>query len=288
MIAFSFDHKSLTRLDLPASDLGSALAAFSHGPYTVFRVYPGNRLLRFSGHYQRLVYSAEQMKLPFDFSEPVVRRVLFDAVQNIDFKNPRVCLLAPAATPGILVILLEPFNPPSAEEYSLGVRVGLAEHARLQPAVKDSAFAQNRDRFRGRESAVHEVLMHDAGGNILEGLSSNFFAVLNGELRTAGEGVLGGITRIIILGVAAQVLPIHYQPVRISELKMLSEAFISSTSRGVLPVVEVGGNTIGDGEPGPVTTAISRLFNAQVEAELEPILPGPAGISDTGKGSRER
>jgi branched-subunit amino acid aminotransferase/4-amino-4-deoxychorismate lyase len=106
---------------------------------------------------------------------------------------------------------------------------------------------------------------------LLEGFSSNFYGVLDGELRTSEEQMLYGIARRIVLEVAADLLPGRLEPVRRVELPGLQEALLSSSGRGVVPIVQVDECRIGDGAPGPITRAIQAGYDAWVERHLEPI-----------------
>jgi len=106
-------------------------------------------------------------------------------------------------------------------------------------------------------------------GDALEGLSSNFFGVKNGTVFTAEEGVLPGITRSLILESISELgIPLVRQPVKAEDLRLLDEAFVSSTSRGVLPVVKIDDDTISH-VPGELTTTIARNFNGRVAMRLE-------------------
>ncbi len=113
--------------------------------------------------------------------------------------------------------------------------------------------------------------MVDQSGFILEGLSSNFFAVKEGSLRTAGENVIVGTTRALVLELAADLAPIVLEPVCVSELGAVSECFITSVSREILPVVRVAECIIGKGRPGDVSRELLRRFQAYVRASSEAV-----------------
>ena len=99
--------------------------------------------------------------------------------------------------------------------------------------------------------------------------SSNFYGIKDNELRTAGEDVLPGIAQLIVFTVAPQLIVLRRDALHQSELSSLSEAFITSSSRGIIPVIEIDGEAVGDGAPGPRTMAIRRAYNHWVEAHLE-------------------
>ena len=107
--------------------------------------------------------------------------------------------------------------------------------------------------------------MLDSAGRILEGTGTNFWAVREGVVYTAGEGVLEGITREILLQLVAELdIPLRLEAVSSADIATLDEAALSGSSRALLPVVSIAGQTVGDGRPGPVTRRILAAYNAFV------------------------
>jgi branched-subunit amino acid aminotransferase/4-amino-4-deoxychorismate lyase len=138
--------------------------------------------------------------------------------------------------------------------------------------VKDTGFIPIARRAYGELApGVEEGLLLADDGSILEGLSSNFFGVLAGSLRTEEERVLPGITRALTLEVAEARLAVIRRAVRQDERRHLGEAFITSASRGVLPVARIDDETVADGRPGPHTRAIIQAFDALVRREAETV-----------------
>ena len=122
--------------------------------------------------------------------------------------------------------------------------------------------------YRQLPSGIEEGLLLE-DGEILEGLSSNFFALFDGSLRTEEERVLLGVTRSLVLEVAETLVPVERRALRASELARASEAFLTSVSREVLPVVRVDGAPIGDGRVGPTTRRIIESFAALASRTAE-------------------
>jgi branched-subunit amino acid aminotransferase/4-amino-4-deoxychorismate lyase len=169
-------------------------------------------------------------------------------------------------------VSLEPFQPLPAALYEEGVAARTLPIHRDNPHSKDTRFIATADRaYRDLPPGVHEGLIVAEDGSILEGLSSNFFAVLEGRLRTEEARVLLGVTRALVLEIAQKHLPIDLIAVRRRELPASSESFITSVSREILPVVEIDGERIGEGRPGPRTKALREGLAALVEREAEEI-----------------
>jgi D-alanine transaminase len=88
-------------------------------------------------------------------------------------------------------------------------------------------------------------------------------------LRTEEERVLLGVTRSLVLEAAGAVLPVERRAVHREELPRLAEAFVTSVSREVLPVVTIDGRAVGEGRVGPVARAVMAGFGALVLREAE-------------------
>lgn len=123
---------------------------------------------------------------------------------------------------------------------------------------------------RGLPSVVpYEYLLLDDGGRILEGTGTNFWAVRDGVVYTAGEGVLEGVTREILLQIIPDLgYPVRLEAVGVDEIGTIDEAALSGSSRAFLPVVEIAGQPVGDGRPGPITRRILAAYNAFVEENI--------------------
>ena len=129
----------------------------------------------------------------------------------------------------------------------------------------------------GQPSAVglpYEYLLLDSAGRILEGTGTNFWGVRDGVVYTAGEGVLEGITREILLQIISELgIPLRLEAVSAAESAALDEAALSGSSRAFLPVIEIAGQTIGDGRPGPLTGRILAAYNAFVADNVKVAAP---------------
>jgi D-alanine transaminase len=114
--------------------------------------------------------------------------------------------------------------------------------------------------------AFEAVFVHD--GIMIEGASSNTFAVVGGVLRThpATHRILAGITREVVLELAAELgIPVAEQSVTLQELAGASEVMVTATTADVMPVVRVDGRVVGDGRPGPIARELHRALLARME-----------------------
>ena len=270
---FRAHQSQLEELPSQASSLNETRPPPDSGIYTVFRIYPGRKVLRFHEHVARLAHSAELLGMPYLLNESWLRTAIYRAIMKVGLDTLRVRIMVPARFPDTFVIALEPFRPVPEEVYASGVHVALAIIQRHHPTAKDTRFIEFRENLRKQHPEVYEILIQKSSGEILEGMSSNFYAVLDGKLHTAGEYVLPGVSRSVLLQIAPKVLEVAFDPIHVNDLASVEEAFLTSASRGVLPVVQVADQVIGNGIPGPRTMQLRMHFRVQVQVELEPLLP---------------
>ncbi len=241
------------------------------GVYTITNTFQTTRVLKFDAHLTRLENSALRASIPFQADRVRLRAALRQMIAKADYGDVRFRITLPAANPDHLILSLEPFKPLPAEVFANGVRcVTIEGAARRQPGAKTTDWMHDRTKIEAAlPPEIFTALLLDDAGDILEGLSSNFYAILNGMLRTAGHGVLPGIAQQVVFEVAPAVLPIRQDAVHVSEIPMLDEAFITSASRGIVPVVAIDGVSIGDGLPGGQTKALREAYLAWVTGHLE-------------------
>jgi branched-chain amino acid aminotransferase len=139
--------------------------------------------------------------------------------------------------------------------------------------AKTADFILARNSRPGDPRFFDYLLLDDDGNAILEASTSNFYAISGGTLWTAADGILEGITRKIILHLAPQLnIPLRLEPIPLEALPRCDEAFISSSSRGLVPVVAIEDETIGSGQPGPVTRRLMEAYEAYVAQALKPAI----------------
>ncbi len=238
-------------------EISSSLPA---GVYTTFRTYSGLKIIKFKEHVNRLEDSARIMGLSISLDITNLRKVIQKIIleykannsdgetkyQNLPMQmqqisDLRIRIILPLDKMKLdknlkAYILVEPLRIPTLESYREGVEILTACLERSNPEAKLTQFIQTSSTIRKvLPSGVEEAVMVDNRGFVREGMSSNFFVVMNSKIYTAEIGVLAGITREIVLN-CIQVLgiPTIFEPIHISHLPLVEEAFItSSSSRGI-------------------------------------------------------
>ncbi len=263
--------EGLQPVDYHAESLADAARYELDGVYTVTNTYDTTKVLKLSAHLDRLEDSARREGIPVTLDRSRIRAALREMIETCGYGDVRFRITIPRDQPNEAVLSIEPFAPPPADVYARGVRVvTLPESRRDNPAAKTTGWMERRSALqRAMPPGIYEGLLLSERGDLLEGMSSNFYAIVAGELRTAVEGILAGIAQQVVLEIAPTIIPVERKPVHVEDIPRLDEAFISSASRGIVPVVEIDGVRIGDGAPGPFTRALREAYLAWVRTNLE-------------------
>ncbi|MFO7682171.1 MAG: aminotransferase class IV [Chloroflexota bacterium] len=238
------------------------------GVYSALRTFAHEKFLYLQEHIDRTKRSMVLLGWQFELDETLLRQTLHMVCAAYPESEMRVrfdVLAEPAAALGTdsrVLVALMPFTPPPPIMYEQGVAVSVTrELVRRQPLVKNADFALRR-RQHSPGAGVYETILLSENGRLLEGATTNFYAVKNGVVYTAGDGVLEGITRRIVLELLPGLnIPVRLEAVTLADAPTLDEAFLSGSSRAVLPVVRIGETPVGSGFPGPVGRRLLIAYN---------------------------
>ncbi len=271
------------------SDLGQAAVPvedrglqFADSVYEVIALVAG-RLIDLELHLARLSRSREGLGLPAPMTDAGLRVVLDEVLRRNRLRDGLLYLQAtrgqaprnhvfPARPRASLMVTLRAWTPfPSS--LASGVAVVSGNDLRWQRCdLKTTGLLPNvLAKQHAHEAGAFECWMV-RGDVVTEGTSSNAWIVRDGSVHTHPlcEHVLGGITREVILELAdANDIEIVERGFSLSEVGTAEEAFLTSTSSFVVPVVNFDGTDVGTGAPGPVTCRIRDLYRDHVY--------GPAG-----------
>lgn len=255
-------------------DFNQLMTILPQGVYTTFRTYKHDHVIHLREQFERLEESAAINGITVKINRELVREVMRRMVEVRPEEEIRLRIwLDLSANVGDIYVISEQLQRPSAQEYAEGVRVATIQAERDNPKSKSSSFLSKAESLRKLSSGhVHETIMVSPEGTLLEGLSSNFFAIMDGIVWTEYEHVLDGITRRDALHVISK-LGLSIQPIGIN-LEMvpkIQEAFISSASRGILPVVKINSIQVGDGKVGNIVKAITAEYEKLIDSLVKPI-----------------
>jgi D-alanine transaminase len=123
---------------------------------------------------------------------------------------------------------------------------------------------------QARQAGALEAWQVDRDGNVTEGTSTNAWIVTkDGEVvtRAATNAILNGVTRLGVIRVIEQAgLKFVERPFSVAEAKQSREAFLTSTTAYVTPIVRIDNSVVGDGKPGALSRELGEFYRHYVEA----------------------
>jgi branched-chain amino acid aminotransferase len=273
IITFQITPSGNTSFQTRANTLDIMTRELPQGFYTSFSTLShGTKVFGLHAHLQRLYIPAVELGVtPSVIVETLRTRIAELAKLNLP-KESRIRLIL-TKNDGAIYIGIQPFDPLSKQIYENGVKVITAEMVRQVPRVKDTGFISSSISQRAQVGrGVFEVLL-TKGGQILEGMTSNFYAVKGKTLITAQRGILLGVTRRVILRLArGQGMSIRVVYRAPNKNEKFDEAFLTSSSRGVVPIVSIDNQPVGQGRVGEWTKALMKAYGEYVEKRAERIV----------------
>jgi D-alanine transaminase len=251
---------------------------FADGVYEVIAVHDG-KLAEEAPHLARLDRSLGELRIAAPMSRRALAVVLREVIRRNRVRDGIVYLQMtrgvaprdhpfPAGNRTSLVVTAR--RARSANREALGEGVGVITIPDIRWArcdIKSIGLLPNvLGKQQAREAGAYEAWQVDRDGMVTEGTSTNAWIVTTaGELvtRQASNAILNGCTRVALLEVIKQVgLTFSERPFSVAEAKAAREAFLTSTTSPVLPIVRIDETVIGDGRPGPLGRKLHQLYAA--------------------------
>lgn len=255
---------------------------FADGVYEVIAVNRG-RLIDEEPHLDRLARSLAELRLRWPMSRDALRLVMREMIR----RNRLVGLgslylqitrgvaarnhLFPVRAEPVLVMTARALPPFDRQAARRGVRVITLDDLRWRrPDIKSISLLPNvLAKQQAFEAGAYEAWLVDERGMVTEGTASNAWIVTAADelvTRAADRSILSGITRAAVLRIARQHrLRLAERPFTVEEAKAATEAFLTSTTSWVKPVVEIDDVPVGDGVVGPLTERLLALYAAHAE-----------------------
>jgi len=264
------DYLPLTEAKVSVLDRGFL---FGDGIYEVIPVYCG-RLFHWEAHYQRLENSLAGIRLAnphnpqqwLDIFAPLLNAekdqyIYLQITRGAAAKRDHAF---PDNTPPTVFVMCSDIVPFAGKLTGIKA-VTLTDSRWLNCHLKTIALLGNilhRQEAIDQDSAEAILIKN---GYVTEGAASNVFAVISGVLLTPpkSNAILPGITRDVILEIADKNgIDYHEAAISLAELKAAEEIWVTSSTREIIPVVELDGLAVGDGKPGASWRRMDQLFQA--------------------------
>lgn len=270
-------------LVLSVRDLG-----FTRG-YAVFDfliTYQRHQPFMISRHMDRLFKSANLINLSIPWTKKQVHMWVIDTLaknpynetNEVKEKSIRIMIsggvsssLLSDSSKTTIAILVDDRHELPREVFEKGVNIITVKFLRYAPSAKSNNYIEAvKNTPRANEQHAFEtVYYYDTEAcrdQVLEGATSNIFAVIKGRLVTPKTSVLVGVTRGVILDILKISIPLEIADFSIDELREADEVFLTASNKEILPVTKIDGVLVGKGLVGPITKEAIGQFASYVSS----------------------
>lgn len=256
------DFQSAEDSKIHISDLGIQ-RGFSVFDY--FLIEQGTPLF-FEDYVSRFITSAKLIspkisagKIKEVVAESVARNNIESGAIKLIYSGGYSANLYQPSEPNLMVFSLSTPTYPE-KYYSEGVQLSLFNHQRNLPEIKTTNYFFPLSKLHNTQKANSLDVLYHKEGLVTESSRSNFFIVdKSGMILTASKNILKGITRKQILGFRSN-FKIEEKEITIEEVLNAEEAFMTSSTKPIFPVVRIDDKVIGDGLVGKTTMALMKEF----------------------------
>ncbi|MFE2070717.1 branched-chain amino acid transaminase [Streptomyces sp. NPDC059467] len=272
----------------------------------------GLAVFRGRDHYLRFLRSSRTLRIDVGLDAEQLSEVTAELLRRIGASEDTYVRplaykrsLLPGTPPGVQLqgvsdaLSINAFRMGSYTDRA-GIRVAISSWRRPESGVLpvrakvtggyvNNALAVDEARAAGYDDAI----LLNSRGQVAEASTSNVFAVVRGRLVTPplSADLLEGITRDTAVTLAADLLDVgtDFTDLGRDDLCNADEVFLTGTGAEIVPVTEIGGRPVGEGTPGPLTTALMTAYHKVVRGDdqryrhwLQPVRPAAARPSATG------
>ncbi|MFA5059635.1 MAG: branched-chain-amino-acid transaminase [Candidatus Omnitrophota bacterium] len=258
---------------------------YGDGAFEGIRSY-GGLVFRLKDHITRLYETAHTMMLKIPLTKEQMIKAITGTLKANGLKDAYIRVvvsrgegdlgLDPRKCKGLpnIVIIADKITLYPQELYQRGMEIITVPTVRnlpeaLNPQLKSLNYLNNiMAKIEATNCGYNEAIMLDAQGFVAECTGDNIFIVKEGRLLTPWQGRLKGITRQVVLDLAAKNnVKTKECAITRHEVFTADECFLTGTAAEIIPVVKVDGRTIGSGKPGAVTLKLIKLFHALTKTD---------------------
>lgn len=275
---YCYANGSILRKSQIKVGIGDLVMLRGYGAFDFLRTYNGIPF-RLNDYLARFEQSAKGMKLKL----PLKRKEIVAAIHLLLKKNKtsakkdfgiRLLLTGgysldsylPSITPNLFILIEDLPHYPSWYSEK-GIKLVLSEHKREMSGIKTINYltairlAGERRRLKAQDT------LYCFDEKILETTRNNFFLFHGDTLVTAKKDVLHGITRKAVIELANKLFKVEVREVMKKELHLCSECFVTGTTRGITPVVQIDNKKISNGKVGRHTKELMKMLEGIIENE---------------------
>lgn len=251
---------------IPVNDMG---VLRGYGVFDFLRTYH-RRPFHLDEHIARLANSAKLIGLALPYGQPKIHDIVMETLGRNEHTESNIRIVVTGGhsedfiTPenrSRLLVMVTPWHPYPKDWYRDGAAIITTHDERYLPGAKSTHYIPGILALsRASQQGAIESIYVDRYGRLLEGTTSNFFAFIDGQLVTPEQSILPGITRDVVLKLARPLFDVQIRDIRIDEIRRIEEAFITASTKEVVPIARMDNLPLSDGRPGLRTGQIMQAF----------------------------
>lgn len=250
----------------------------SDATYDVAHVWQG-RFFRLDDHIDRFLWSMGELRMSLPLSKKEMRHILEQCVALSGLRDAYVQMTCTRGVPppgsrdprecqNRFYAFSQPFvwiGTPAQQRTGLAMVISQVQRiasAAIDTRVKNFHWLDlTMGIFEAYDRGALVAALPDAQGNVTEGAGFNIFGAKDGALFTPRRNVFEGMTRRTVIELALQLgIGCELADIPVQRLREADEIFITSTAGGVMPVTRLDGASVGNGEVGPLTQQLQRMY----------------------------
>jgi branched-chain amino acid aminotransferase len=250
----------------------------SDATYDVAHVWQG-RFFRLDDHIDRFLWSMGELRMSLPLSKKEMRHILEQCVALSGLRDAYVQMTCTRGVPppgsrdprecqNRFYAFSQPFvwiGTPAQQRAGLAMVISQVQRiasAAIDTRVKNFHWLDlTMGIFEAYDRGALVAALPDAQGNVTEGAGFNIFGAKDGALFTPRRNVFEGMTRRTVIELARQLgIGCELADIPVQRLREADEIFITSTAGGVMPVTRLDGASVGNGEVGPLTQQLQRMY----------------------------
>ncbi|RNI29157.1 aminotransferase class IV [Rufibacter latericius] len=275
---YAYLHEEFLPLDSAYLHISDLAIQRGYGIFDFFKTHRGLPLF-LDDYLNRFYASALFMDLEVPISEEELRETITRLIQMNGLSASGVKMILTGGYsengynpgPPNLIITEQPLTLPTEAQLATGIKIITHEYVRELAAAKTINYSMGIRLIQQVKAKEADDVLYHQHGVVSEFPRSNFFIVReDNTLVTPAHEILRGVTRKNVLELAARKYKVEEGTVTLDDIARAKEAFMTSTTKRILPIVSVDGKPVGTGKPGEVSLDLLQDLIELEEAQMKP------------------
>ncbi len=225
-----------------------------YGIFETLRTYGDKKIFQAKEHIDRLFDSAKKIDLKLKYNKKQISQMLKVVTKKSTHKSQIIKIMA---IEDYLIMISNPLK--LNKKIYEGIKCMSLQAVRSLPEVKSISYiASYLSHERAKKKGYFDAILTDKNQEVYEGAYSNLFWFEGRVLCTRKDEVLPGITRDTIFHISP--FKIKFKKIKLSQLKKKKEVFLTTSVKGIVPIIQIDKTKIGNGSAGTNTKLLMKKF----------------------------